>query len=1171
MMNRPVNMYRKGGLKDEGGEIDPVSGNEVPVGGTKKGVRDDIPANLSEGEFVMPEDATRYHGLKTMMKMRQEAKMGLKQMEAMGLMGNADEAILPDDLPFGLDDLIIVEVDDIEETANMNVGGMASGQAGETVSLTGNQQIVPTRPKYNVSFDNVMSEAKMEFKEYRNAEGQSLMVPFIGGTALYPIPEGYTLYTGESDGEVPAVPDVPSTGADALTQQDDGKDEDALTAYRQSGKSTKVNWEDMSTEEFLQKANERNGFGRNLALGVASMINPLASIGMSALMRMEDEKVLTMARARMEALPAGSAQRAEYEKMIAAYEDRGKGLFGGIIGKIATKIGDLLGMDDKQKQRGQNANMVSHTRNIGDFSVNGQATEAAVQAVETGKVKTPAGEIALQQFVQAQNVLQSKEATPEQKQQAATFMSNHIGGELGSFVNPTIMSAVQQGTVNRNDLVRLAYQPASDLKSELDSLSDNQKAFLGYDGSNYRDVIDIAREEVSQILPTDVPRMEPQIRPVVDGTTQRMGEFGLTEASRAASAQRREDGTAMGMLDTTGSTVPAAQRDFTQLPTSSSTQAAPKTGVPTVADPRANVNALEGPEATRPVPLPTVAEPDPAQRFTQEQMKSDQDKVREALGSAFEEGYSSGKYDVSGIQDDVNSVADDIKRFFTNDSSLNPTASQIGASSETVGAAPTMENVLSSGGSGSLASGFGSAAASMAYKPDESTMPDAFKDIMKGSPIQAPVNPYTVGGGFDVTAPAAVNNTVTTVTPSQQVQDAVKASDIQYDAFGNKLPTVADVVPDVAPKTTTTGTATSFDDAFAAARAEEKKRGLAAGTSKFTYNGKEYSTALATDATSTGTSAKKEETKGKYDPTANKQLSAGFTTNTLSQAEQDAFDAAVDSGDSSVANHYASINRLRNKQDAYADSNFDPAVGASLGLSANDMEQAEKYGGSVQTAINEGRAESQGILQPAKVTDSSKSKNDTSPAVSKPSTNKDNNVASSGRSESEIQADINAAIKEAGEGNWTSELNDLVAERDSARANEGSSTPAPSNNNDGGGSDNDGGGSSNDKIVCTEMYRQTQLVDWQQAMKVWDVYHKKHLTPYHQTGYHWLFQPYVKGMRKSTVLTKLGATLAKHRTQHLRHVLTKGKSKDDIIGNIWCKIVHPVVYVAGIVKEKIGK
>ena len=37
--------------------------------------------------------------------MRQEAKAGLARMEAMGQMGNADEATLPDDIPFTLDDL----------------------------------------------------------------------------------------------------------------------------------------------------------------------------------------------------------------------------------------------------------------------------------------------------------------------------------------------------------------------------------------------------------------------------------------------------------------------------------------------------------------------------------------------------------------------------------------------------------------------------------------------------------------------------------------------------------------------------------------------------------------------------------------------------------------------------------------------------------------------------------------------------------------------------------------------------------------------------------------------------------------------------------------------------------------------------------------------------------
>ena len=97
MMNRPYQQFSKGGLKDEGGEIDPVSGNEVPVGGTKKGVRDDVDVNMSEGEFVFPEDVTRYHGLEKLMNLRQEAKAGLKQMDAMGMMGNGDEAILPDE------------------------------------------------------------------------------------------------------------------------------------------------------------------------------------------------------------------------------------------------------------------------------------------------------------------------------------------------------------------------------------------------------------------------------------------------------------------------------------------------------------------------------------------------------------------------------------------------------------------------------------------------------------------------------------------------------------------------------------------------------------------------------------------------------------------------------------------------------------------------------------------------------------------------------------------------------------------------------------------------------------------------------------------------------------------------------------------------------------------
>ena len=85
-------------LKDEGNTVDPISGNEVPPGAMQEEVRDDVPAQLSEGEFVFPADVVRYWGLSTLMQMRQEAKQGLSQMEAMGQMGNSEEAVIPDDV-----------------------------------------------------------------------------------------------------------------------------------------------------------------------------------------------------------------------------------------------------------------------------------------------------------------------------------------------------------------------------------------------------------------------------------------------------------------------------------------------------------------------------------------------------------------------------------------------------------------------------------------------------------------------------------------------------------------------------------------------------------------------------------------------------------------------------------------------------------------------------------------------------------------------------------------------------------------------------------------------------------------------------------------------------------------------------------------------------------------
>jgi len=80
-------MMNEGGLRDDGMNRDPVSGNDVPSGSLAEEVRDDIPAQLSEGEYVVPADVVRYYGVKFFEDLRERAKIGLQEMEMNGRIG----------------------------------------------------------------------------------------------------------------------------------------------------------------------------------------------------------------------------------------------------------------------------------------------------------------------------------------------------------------------------------------------------------------------------------------------------------------------------------------------------------------------------------------------------------------------------------------------------------------------------------------------------------------------------------------------------------------------------------------------------------------------------------------------------------------------------------------------------------------------------------------------------------------------------------------------------------------------------------------------------------------------------------------------------------------------------------------------------------------------------
>ena len=105
--------------------IDPVSGNEIPLGSNAENVRDDIPANLSEGEIVIPADVVNFHGVKLFEDLRAEAKMGYAQMAADGRMGG--EPMMEDmDIEITIED---IDVMDDEEPVEMAGGGMTAAQA----------------------------------------------------------------------------------------------------------------------------------------------------------------------------------------------------------------------------------------------------------------------------------------------------------------------------------------------------------------------------------------------------------------------------------------------------------------------------------------------------------------------------------------------------------------------------------------------------------------------------------------------------------------------------------------------------------------------------------------------------------------------------------------------------------------------------------------------------------------------------------------------------------------------------------------------------------------------------------------------------------------------------------------------------------------------------------
>lgn len=371
--------FDEGGLMDEGGSVDPVSGNDVPVGSTQEEVRDDIPAQLSEGEFVLPADVVRYHGLEKIMELRDEAKAGLQKMEDMGQMGNSEEAILADDVPFSIDDLE-VEDDGVAEyqvggyVPPPNIGFQQSQFAGYQPQIAQpvtqpsttptyqapTQQFTPTQ---NVATPNFATFTQPTSVTYYHADGRTLQIPVdASGNPLIPVPAGFSATKPAA-----ATPAAPSTTPTYQAPQQTGGDDNGLSPEAQK-----------QQDEYRQTINKRMEAAEQLGYtnkqSAIDAVLPFVIPGGSLLMP-KPERGTVLVDGTIADGTGSSFDPISGEKV---------GAFGGAL----TSIKSALGMEDKSEISEKASEL-----GVSPASIEGLKTikgEESIQDLLEGRVDTSA-------------------------------------------------------------------------------------------------------------------------------------------------------------------------------------------------------------------------------------------------------------------------------------------------------------------------------------------------------------------------------------------------------------------------------------------------------------------------------------------------------------------------------------------------------------------------------------------------------------------------------------------------------------------------------------------------------------------------------------------------------------------------------------------------------------
>ena len=325
-MNR---LMQEGGIADDGMTREPVTGNEIPPGSMASEVRDDIPAQLSEGEYIVPADVVRFFGVRFFEDLRNQAKQGLAEMDADGRIGGTpvdaqgvpvegqDEELSPEEQQ------MLMEALGASGGAGMAYGGMVGNQplsnpyqdqATMYQMPAGMAEGGDTSGFDRTQFSLGTGQAGIQQRKYINpTTKEERTINFLNDTPLGIVPEGFVPWTQELADAVKAPEtETPTTATEKVEREGRDRDQQGTGTAENSYESwAKENYDAITSDPYsfgvnaINEASKKStGFGRVFSGGIIGDIQKLDAISdaQAALSRVTDAAQKQDLQSRIDAL-----------------------------------------------------------------------------------------------------------------------------------------------------------------------------------------------------------------------------------------------------------------------------------------------------------------------------------------------------------------------------------------------------------------------------------------------------------------------------------------------------------------------------------------------------------------------------------------------------------------------------------------------------------------------------------------------------------------------------------------------------------------------------------------------------------------------------------------------------------------------------------------------------